>query len=246
MQQSNGYIIGFAAVMTIVLGGLLAGAAMALKPAQQKAKALDTKKQILSAVMPTKGVDKTYLEGVYNAQIKSFVLDFEGNEVKKDDEGNDLIAEKVNIRKESKKDENQRFYPVYLFYEEGNTSTPVAYIIPIYGKGLWDDIWGYLAVKPDFNTIRGVSFDHKSETPGLGARITEVAVQERYKDQKLFDEGGQLVSVRMLKGENNQNLNEHQVDGMSGATITANGVNKMIKEYVSCYEVYFSKMRKAS
>lgn len=246
MQQSNGYIIGFAAVLTIVLGGLLAFAAESLKPAQRKAKALDTKKQILSAVMATEGKDKLMLEGVYGKQVKSIVVDFEGNKVEKDEEGNVLVAENVNIRKESKKDENQRLYPVYLFYEEGNTTDVAAYIIPLYGKGLWDDIWGYLAVEPDFNTIRGVSFDHKGETPGLGARITSLEVQERYKGKKLFNEGNKLKSVKMVKGENNSELTVHEVDGMSGATITGVGVNKMLKKYVACYDAYFSKTKKAS
>lgn len=234
MQQSNGYIIGFAAVMTIVLGGALAFAAQSLKPAQEKAKALDTKKQILSAVMVTKGEDKNELSKIYDGRVKSIVVDSTGTEI------DSLIAEKVNIRKESKKPHAERSYPVYLYYESGNQSgKPTAYILPLFGKGLWDDIWGYVALEPDFQTVKGISFDHKGETPGLGARITDPNLQARYKGKKLY-KGDELISVNMMKGENNKELSPHQVDGMSGATITGKGVNNMLLKYIEAYEGYFA------
>jgi len=185
VQQSNAYIIGFSAGLTIVLGGLLAFAAQALKPAQDIAKALDVKKQILGAVVPTKGVDKQLLSSQYDERIRSIVINHTGEEVTVI--GSDsIIAEKVDVRKESKKEHEERLYPVYLYYKEGGAKAgkPDAYIVPLYGKGLWNDIWGYLALEPDFETVMGISLDHLGETPGLGARITEVKVQERYKGKK--------------------------------------------------------------
>ena len=82
-----------------------------------------------------------------------------------------------------------------------NGDTPEAYIFPIYGQGLWDWIAGFLALSDDLNTIRGVSFSHKQETPGLGARITDAEVQQRYVGKKIYDQSGKLVSVEMVKGE---------------------------------------------
>jgi len=239
VQQSNGYIIGFAFALTIILGGLLSGAAVSLKPAQKEAIALDTRKQILSAVMETKGVDKRELSKEYDKKVKSMVVEFEGKVV----EGE--VAEKVDIRKEYKKKPEARLYPVFM-YSEAGTDKVDAYILPTYGLGLWDNIWGFLAVKPDLNTVAGYSMDHKGETPGLGARITDASVQNRYKGQKLFNDNGDLVSVSMIKGEGNPNLDQHTIDGMSGATITGDGVNKMLENYVGYYKNYFAKLRKAS
>ncbi|MDH5608527.1 MAG: FMN-binding protein, partial [Cyclobacteriaceae bacterium] len=109
--------------------------------------------------------------------------------------------------------------------------------------GLWDWISGFIAVDKDLNTVRGIAFDHKGETPGLGARITDEKVQARYVGKKIFDESGNVISITMVKGEGNTNLTDHQVDGMSGATLTAKGVNKMLAEYLGCYSAYLSKIK---
>ena len=108
--------------------------------------------------------------------------------------------------------------------------------------GLWDWISGYIALESDLNTVKGIAFDHKQETPGLGARITTSEVQERYKGKEIFD-GSELVSVSMVKGEGNPGLSSHQVDGMSGATITGKGVNQMLEHYLECYTSYFEKIK---
>ena len=231
MQQSNGYILIFSTAITIILGGLLAVASESLKPEQKRQIKLDTKKQILSAVIDTEGKNKGKLEVVYKNKIRSIVVDYQGNSVEKDKEGNPIIAENVKIRVEYKKSPKERLYPVFEYMKEGNTTEIEAYIIPMYGKGLWNDIWGYLAIKTDFNTVKGVSFDHIGETPGLGARITTPEVQHRYRNKKLY-KNEKLMSVTMLKGENNDNLDNYKVDGMSGATITGKGVNIMIREYL--------------
>ncbi len=163
----------------------------------------------------------------------------DGNEV------SGVEASKVDIRKEYKKPKEERIYPVYKFMEENNPEKVQAYVLPLYGNGLWDNIWGYLAVNAAYTEIVGVSFDHKGETPGLGARITEKEVQDRYKGKKIADEAGQIVSVKMMKAEGNPNLTEYQVDGMSGATITADGVNAMLENYITYYKNYFDKVEKS-
>ena len=114
----------------------------------------------------------------------------------------------------------------------------------MFGNGLWDWISGFVALDKDLNKVVGVAFDHKAETPGLGARISSNEIQDRYKGKEIFDGLGNLVSVRMLKKENNSELNIHEVDGMSGATITANGLNDMLKNYLDCYLPFIIKNKK--
>ncbi len=97
------------------------------------------------------------------------------------------------------------------------------------GKGLWGPIWGYAVVSEDGQTLKGVSFDHKSETPGLGAKITEEVFVKAFEGKKLYDSKGNFVSVRVLKpGTNGDVAEENRVDAISGATITSRGVDEML------------------
>ncbi|MCH7398649.1 NADH:ubiquinone reductase (Na(+)-transporting) subunit C [Belliella sp. DSM 107340] len=247
MQQSNGYIITFSVILTVVLGLLLSGTSQVLGPIQKKAQDLDNKKQILGAVMAPEDLRAMSPEEVleyYESRIASKVVDIEGNEVEKDSEGNSIVAESVDVGKNYKKSPEDRLYPIFIYHEEGNEDAVDSYILPVYGAGLWDEIWGYLALQTDLNTVEGVTFSHKGETPGLGARITENNVQARYQGKKIFDESGELRAVIMQKGEGKDyDGEEHKVDGLSGATITANGVNDMLKNYISYYESYIEKKK---
>ncbi|MEP5104305.1 MAG: FMN-binding protein, partial [Ekhidna sp.] len=108
---------------------------------------------------------------------------------------------------------------------------------------LWDWISSFIALGPDLNTVMGIAFDHKSETPGLGARITEPTVQQRYVGKEIYNDQGELVSISMVKGEGNAGLTEHQVDGMSGATITGKGVNAMLENYLTYYQAFMEKRK---
>ena len=240
MQQSNAYIVIFTAILTIVVGGLLSFTSEILKPYQKKSIELDTKTQILSAVME---IDKkSDVLGIYDQTIQSEVVDINGNPVEKDRKGNPIVPEEVNILKNYKMDPDERNYPVFKFI--GESGEVQAYIFPIYGNGLWDKIWGFVAIEGDMNTIKGVSFDHKAETPGLGQRIATAQIQERYEGKKIYDASGELVSVTMIKGEGKgQPLSENEVDGMSGATLTGKGVNEMMLSYLSAYQAYMNKVK---
>ena len=243
MQQSNTYIIIFSAVLTIVLGGLLSLANQGLKPMQQRSIELDTKKKILGSVTDIKGKKGNEILDFYKESISSSVVDIEGNLIEKNEKGEPIVAEDVNIVKNFKKPAEERQFPVFVYHAAGNTDAIEAFILPVYGKGLWGPIHGFVALDTDLNTIKGIALDHDGETPGLGARITEKAVQERYVGKKIFDTSGSLVSVSMLKGENNTAaaLDEHHIDGMSGATITGNGVNDMLLNYLGHYQNFLKK-----
>jgi len=244
VQRSNTYVILFSATLTIVLGGLLALASEGLKPIQKKAIELDTKKQILSAIMPI-NPRKDDVLGIFDIRIKGIVVDSDGNIIERDKEGNVVNPDNVVIAKEYKKDPEERLYPVYIFHKEGDPETIEAYIFAMYGNGLWDNIWAYIALDTDMNTVLGAVFDHVAETPGLGARITEEGVRNRYNGKKIYDENGELRSIVMLKAENNDpsKITDHTVNGLSGATLTAKGLNRMLDEYFKCYEPFIEKIK---
>ncbi|MBW3468748.1 NADH:ubiquinone reductase (Na(+)-transporting) subunit C [Arthrospiribacter ruber] len=250
MQQSNAYIITFSVIMTVVLGLLLSGTSQVLAPIQKKAVELDTKKQILGAVLEGEKISAMSPEEVlefYEKRISSKVVDINGKEIEKDSDGNPIVAENVDIGKNFKKSPEERQYPVFIFHAEGDEDSVESIILPVYGSGLWDSIWGYLALQTDVTTIEGVTFGHAAETPGLGARITASNVQARYDGKQIFDDSGELVSVRMQKGEGKDYSDDpHKVDGLSGATITANGVNDMLKNYLSHYKEYLKTKKSGS
>ncbi|AKP51361.1 NADH:ubiquinone reductase (Na(+)-transporting) subunit C [Cyclobacterium amurskyense] len=249
MQQSNAYIITFSVILTVVLGLLLSGTSEILKPIQKKAEELDTKKQILGAVLPADEIADMKPEEVneyYASRISSTVVNIEGEEITEQD-GVAITAETVDVGKNYKKAPEERLFPVFIYLEEGSEDAALAYILPVYGSGLWDKIWGYVALKTDMDTIEGVTFSHAGETPGLGARITSTDVQQRYHNKSIYNEAGELVSVSMQKGEGKDYSNDpHKIDGMSGATITGDGVNKMLKNYLEYYQSYMDKKKEGS
>jgi Na+-transporting NADH:ubiquinone oxidoreductase subunit C len=247
VQQSNTYIITFSIILTVVLGFLLSGTSQVLGPLQKKAEELDTKKQILGAVMDPEELAAFKPEEVlayYESRISSKVIDIEGNEIETSSEGTPVVAEAVNVAKNYKLVPEDRLYPVFIYHQEGNPEAVESYVLPVYGAGLWDEIWGYLALQTNLNTIEGVTFSHKGETPGLGARITSLDVQERFQGKEIYDESGNLQSVAMQKGEGKDYSGDsHRVDGLSGATITANGVNAMLRNYLGHYKAFLDKQK---
>lgn len=233
MRQSNNYIILYSAALTVVCALALAFASISLKDKQDANIAREKKANILSTVMTLGETDN--IEELYGKRIRSYVIDFDGNLR----EG--VAAEKVVIADEYKKSPGERLLPVYEFRSESDPNKVEYTVIPVYGFGLWNNIWGYVALKSDFNTVQGVKFQHAGETPGLGARIESGEIQDRFKDKTIF-EAGKVVSIAMQKGEGMDYASEnHKVDGMSGATLTAKGVNNMLKDYLTCYEKYLVK-----
>ncbi len=237
MRQSNGYIIMYACILTVVCGGLLAFASESLKEKQNENIELERKSNILGTVMDLKEGDD--IQKLYETRVKGFVIDFDGN-VK---EGMKPVD--VSIAAEYKKAPKDRLLPVYEFVSESDPNKISNVVLPVYGYGLWNNISGFVALQADFNTLQGVKFQHVGETPGLGARITDdEEIPARYKGKKIFD-GDKVVSVTMMKGEGlDWSNDEHKVDGMSGATLTAKGVNNMLYDYMTCYEKYIRKNRK--
>jgi Na+-transporting NADH:ubiquinone oxidoreductase subunit C len=116
------------------------------------------------------------------------------------------------------------------------------YIIPVSGSGLWGPVWGYVAVEEDWDTISGVVFDHKGETPGLGAEISTPKFEDQFIGKRLF-EAGELVGITVLKGSGASRGNDHAVDAISGGTITSRAVENMIRTTLAGYRSYIEQQR---
>ena len=101
-------------------------------------------------------------------------------------------------------------------------------------------IWGTIALKSDWRTVAGISLDHKSETPGLGAEINTDAFENQFIGKSIFDENMQFTSIKLIKGGAGPD-NPHGVDAISGGTLTCNGVTAMLKNCLSNYEPFIKK-----
>lgn len=238
MQRSNSYILMYTVALTLFCGIVLSLTAMALKPRQKANIEQERKISIVATFVDTKEMSKDEAVALYNEVIEGVVVNSKGEVL----EGKE--AGKIEVLREYKKAVEERSFPVYIAKNKEDKSKVEYYIVPTYGFGLWNNISGYVALKPDLNTIEGVRFGHIGETPGLGARISDdEEVYNRYIGKKLFDESGELQSVEMQKGEGNDYSDQpHKVDGMSGATLTAKGVNNMFLEYFTAYKNYFDKI----
>ncbi len=126
---------------------------------------------------------------------------------------------------------------------ESHAGGKTLYIVPVAGSGLWGPVWGYVAVEGDWNTISGVVFDHKGETPGLGAEITTPKFTGQFAGKKLFDASGKLVGITVLKGAGSSRGNDHAVDAISGGTITSRAVETMIRSTLEEYKAYIEEQR---
>jgi len=247
-MHSTGYILRFVLIMTTVVALVLALMSTALKPIHESNEAIYNKRAIISAI--GNKLDKTVaemsdeeVENIFKENITQKVIDVEGNFLSEEevmDRGYKAgKAENVDMAKERKKDEADRIYPIYE-YENGDENYA---IISVRGSGLWDAIWGNIAIDEDMNTIVGASFDHQGETPGLGAEIKDNPKYAlNFISKKIFDENGGYVSITSRKGGAVDP--DHDVDGITGATVTADGVTKMMKKGVKRYLPYLKSNEK--
>ena len=229
-KNSNSYTFGFAVLMVLVVGSLLAIASQGLKARQEK-NATDKKMMsILSAI----NIDATRenAQEMYN----KYVID------SKVISGKDLSANAfdVDIKKEFR-DKNisisDRNYPLYICEKDGNKY----YIIPVVGTGLWGPIWGFVALESDFKTIYGATFDHKSETPGLGAEIKYASYSDQYTGETISDTSGTFQPIIVVKDGSGSGVNS-KVDGITGGTITSKGVEEMTTRTLEVYANYFKSI----
>jgi Na+-transporting NADH:ubiquinone oxidoreductase subunit C len=227
-MHSNKYILIYSTIMVVLVAVSLTFVAVGLKPIQEDNIRIEKMQNILASVhiiVPPKQAISTYKKYI----TKVIVINNKGEELK------GIDGFKVDMEVEVKKPDDQQHLPVFIAtLDNGEQYT----IVPVRGKGLWGPIWGYVALTDDFNTIYGVIFDHKGETPGLGAEIATLAFQEPFQGKQIFDQQGNFTSINVVKGGAKPG-DIHAVDAISGGTITSKGLEKMLKDCLKNYEVYF-------
>ncbi len=264
-KEGNGYTLIFAIIMVVVVGGLLAYIASSLKPIQQENVKNEKMQNILQSIGidETKSVTRDEAGAIFNDYItKRIVLDYDGNvisELSSADpikDKNELDAFNVDVRKyynnltglmkkfpeggaeyEAGLKEAGITYPMFVCEKDGETF----YITYFSGKGLWDDIWGYISLREDGRTINGTVFDHKGETPGLGSKMTEAVFNNDFVGKVITNEENEYRPIKVIKPGNERK--EYEVAGLSGATFTAVGVEEMMKRSLSVYNKYFENNR---
>lgn len=227
-KNSNAYTFIFAIIIVTIIAGVLAFTATSLKPLQDVNVKAEKMQNILGTVGVT-GISREQAQGEFDKYIKKQLALTKDGTV-----DTNTKAFNIGLKNEVKKSEEEQRYPLYIAEKDGKTF----YIVPLYGAGLWDAIWGYIALDSDKNTIVGANFDHKGETPGLGAEITTDWFQAQFTGKKILDASNNFVSVTAIKGGAKAG-DSHGVDAISGGTITSNGVSDMINERLSHYLPYF-------
>ena len=226
--NKNSYTFGFSAIMVVIVAFLLSTSYIGLKPLQDKNIELEKKQNILKSVGIE--VSREEAETKYDDYvIEQLVL----NHLGEIQEGS---AFDIDLAKEVKKDISEQKLPLYIAEVEGEKK----YIIPLRGKGLWGPIWGFISLKDDLNTISAAVFDHKAETPGLGAEINKSDFQDPFTGKTIF-KNGEFVSITIFKGGAPEG-NNHGVDAISGGTITSVNVQDMIEERLKRYIPYFQSI----
>ncbi len=235
---STRYILIFTIFMCVIVALMLSGMFYATKPAADRNEVVFNKRAILAAVNThlEKNVsdmtDEEVLE-VFNTQVEQVAINTQGEEMES------IQAEDIDMAKERKKPVAERVLPFFVY---STKSGEKYYILSVRGSGLWDEIWGNIALESDLNTVAGASFDHKAETPGLGAEITDnPSFPAQFINKEIYNEEGKLVSVTVRKGGARDP--KHEVDGISGATITSDGVTKMLENGLEMYQPYLEKVR---
>lgn len=239
--NSNSYTVIFSAVMVVIVATILAFTAEGLKPMQQE----NVRREKMQNILSSMGVetDRDGAATLFDVHVKErLVLNSHGKEVSRKSgevkQGDNTDAFNIDVQKEYKewkagsRKAEEINYPLFICDRDGNT----IYVVPLVGTGLWGPIWGYVALESDMRTIAGTSFDHKTETPGLGAEIKEKPFQKQFEGKVISDESGAFTSVQVVKGGASNN---HEVDAISGGTITSVGVDEMITRTLKVYEPYF-------
>jgi Na+-transporting NADH:ubiquinone oxidoreductase subunit C len=230
-------------ILCVVCSVLVSFSAVYLKPIQEKNKKLDIKKNLLIAAklidtldVNEKQIDQAYQKietkvidiatGLYSDQIDP--SDFDQAQAARDPKQSKFIDADLDVAGIKKR---EKFSKIYLVKKEGKTQQ---IIFPIYGKGLWSTMYGFLALAPDFNTIRGITFYSHGETPGLGGEIENPRWKKLWIGKKVFDDDFNVL-FDILKGKVPKGVKniDNKIDGISGATLTCNGVENTIQYWFS-------------
>ena len=242
--EKNTYTLLFAIGLVVIVGTLLAAIDASLKDKIRVNKILEKQQNILYAIgiNENEGNSVSFIaaekaEEEFNKYITK-QLYIQGNDVVEDDK-----AYLIDVKKEKAlaKDPNyKRKLPLFIAEKDGRN----LYVAPIRGKGLWDAIWAYVSIDEDM-IIRGIYFDHKAETPGLGANIKQRFFMDDFIGESLLDNEGNFKGVTVSKTNldpKNEDKYDNEVDAIAGSTITGDGVTAMIRSDLSLYQPYFNSL----
>jgi len=242
--ESNVYTVLFAIGMVLIVGTLLAFVASSLEEKIAENKRIEKQQNILYAIGINDN-DETSVEFVSKSVVgaefakyitKQFVIT--GTEAVEDPN-----AYLIDIKKEETEAKNpnyKRRLPLFIGEKDGKT----LYVVPVRGKGLWDAIWGYVALD-DQLVVQGVFFDHAGETPGLGANIKERFFMDDFRGEHILD-GDTFKGIAAVKGNvdpKNLNKTDFEVDAIAGATITGTGLSAMLKKDLAMYVPYLKTLK---
>lgn len=231
--NSNTYIIVYSAIMVIIVAFLLAFIFYSLKPMQDVNVALDKKKQVLAALNIRDLGDAESAEKYAEVVIADHIIDTAGEITTEGSQGGENAGFTLNSA-----DAKAGQLALYVCMIDGQYK----YVVTVYGNGLWGPIWGFIAVNSDHETVYGAYFNHDSETAGLGAEIKDSREwQEQFAGKKIYDiTDGQPGSV-ILSVMKKVSDPDCEVDGVTGATLTCNGVTAMIHEGFEKYKGFATK-----
>ncbi|MEM6316889.1 MAG: FMN-binding protein [Bacteroidota bacterium] len=235
-MESTKYVVGFTLAMTILVALVLSSLFYGTKGQVAQNEDVFNKRAILSAIQnkldkPVGDFSDEEVLALFDQKMEQITLDMDGEAV----EG--LMAEDVDMAQEAKKAPVDRVLPLFVYNGNGEKT----YIVSVRGSGLWDAIWGNIALQSDFNTVVGAAFDHAGETPGLGAEIKDnPGFSKQFTGKKIYKDG-EYVSINVSKSGVKDLY--YDVDGISGATVTADGVGEMLYRGIKYYEPYFEKVR---
>ena len=240
MQHSNINTIKFITILTITVSSLLSITSTQLKILQMENEELDKQKNILKAIgldLSKSSIDNIKYE--YDNRIRNVILDLNGNML------DSIKFENLELLENKQSGEIRYFIGSSEYLPAYNSINPPAFIIPISGKGLWSTLYGYLALKDDYNTVLGITFYKHKETAGLGGEIDKKWFQNNFINKEIYNLSGELVSINVIKGKASEVLDgkslKHGVDGISGATVTSKGVTTLLKRDLHRYKPFFDK-----
>ena len=236
------YIFTYIIILVAIVAVLLSAAAMVLQPFQQANIDNEKMMNILKAA-DVQNVDKENVQKLFNEDcVKMLLVNAKGEVVEEcTKDFTKFAAFTMNMKDELYKKDNGKDYvlPIIVI----NNGKENVNVIQLQGAGLWGPIWGYIGMTSNFQNVVGVVFDHKSETPGLGAEITTDKFRSQFQGKTIFSDGN-FVSIDVVKGgvaNLASDLQKHSVDAISGGTITSQGVNKMIENVLGSYLPYIEK-----
>ena len=215
--------------LSLVCSVIVSSAAIVLKPVQERNEELFRKQIILDvAGLMEPGADVDVLF----SSIETRTVDLETASYAEDGDPEAMVTIPADLDIASI-GQRPRFVDIYLVKEEGQINQ---LILPVYGKGLWSTMLGYLSMAPDGNTVRGLRFYSHAETPGLGDQIDKEPWRAQWDGKQIYDDSGE-PQIRVIKGlvpKDAPNA-KYMVDGLSGATLTANGVTYLVQYWTGSH-----------